>query len=407
MGPFYRCIDFYVPVWQAILDIPDITFRVTQDTNGDGIEETIYSEGFFDIRWDSGPISNVTLVAASIAKESRLCHLPPVPCGNVPDILFAGLMPLRNAGYFNDNIGYALRPNRPKPSGLPGGASSFPANTPFCGVLQLYGCADLQNAKYYRILQSIDNGANYSAITGLSWNNYLGSQPIPISADSNGWYAVDPINPVTLNPVPRASLEFANLLLDWPTPANEKNLLKIELGDNAKNQISVSAPVAIVSDNKAPDISLTNLSWKYVGESDASLRSLTGSCPMIQRGAIPRDIELVFEVFVSALHLRDASLGTSGCGDGTFAPIADPANKPVHWHQTILDNSEVLHQRYYLNAGSKPGCYSFECTANSRSINPSGADGGNLLPAPDWFYEHVYLYSHLVKAVAVVNEDLS
>jgi hypothetical protein len=407
IGPFYRCIDIYVPVWQMVTDIPDITFRVTQDTNGDGVEETIYSEGHFDVRWDAGAISNVTLVASSIAKESRLCGVPLIPCGNAPDILFAGFMPLRNLSYFNDSTGYALRPNRPKPSGLPGGVSSFPASTPFCGVLQLYGCADLQNAKYYRIQQSTDNGTSYSAITGLSWNNYLLSLPIPITADSNGWYPVEPINPVTLNPVPRASLEFPNLLLDWPTPASEKSLLKIELGDNSKNHISESTAVAIVSDNTRPNISLTNLSWKYVGEPDASLRNLTGDCPMIQRGAVPQDIEVVFEVFVSAQHLRDASLGTSGCGGGSFFGIADAANKPAHWHQTVLDNSETLHQRYRLNAASKPGCYSFECTANSRSMNPSGADGGNLLPTPDWFYDPVYLYSLLVKSVAVVNENLS
>lgn len=408
IGPFYRCVDIYVPEWQLVIDIPDITFRVTQDTNGDGIEETIYSEGYFDIRWDSGDISNVTLVASSIAKESRFCHVPPTPCQNIPDLMFAGFMPLRNAAYFNDIIGYTLRPNRPKPSGLPGGASSFPAHTPFCGALPLYGCVDVQNAKYYRIKQSVDNGATYSAITGLGWNNFVGSTPIPIVADSNGWYPVEPINPVTLSPVPRASLEFPNLIFDWPTPLNVKSLLKIELGDVAKNHISDSNPVAIVSDNTAPVITLTKWSWKFVGESDASLRSLANiNCPMIQRGIIPADIELVFEVHVSAVHLRDAGLSTSGCGDGAFFPIADASNNPVHWHETVLDNTETLYQRYQLNAVSKPGCYSFGCTATSRAMNPSGGDGGNLIPIPDWFYDPVYIYTPIVKSVAVVNEDLS
>jgi hypothetical protein len=53
-GPFRRCIDIVVPEWQVIVDVPDITFRVTQDTNGDGTEETIYAEGFFDVRWNAG-----------------------------------------------------------------------------------------------------------------------------------------------------------------------------------------------------------------------------------------------------------------------------------------------------------------------------------------------------------------
>lgn len=403
-GPFYRCIDFYTPEWQLILDVPDITFSVTQDTNGDGIEEVIYAEGFFDVRWNAGAISNVKLTASSAAKESRNCYNPDLPCGNVPDILFAGFMPLRNAAYFDDVAGYSLRPNRPIPTGLPGGVQTSPATTPFCRTLQLYGCVDLQGAKFYRIHQS--NGGTYSAITGLGWNNFTGSTPVPITADSSGWYPVEPINPVTLAPVPRASLEFPNLLLDWPTPLNEKSLLKIELGDASKNHISESNPVAIVSDNTVPDITVNNFSWKFEGESDALLRNLnSGDCPMIKRGATPRNIELVFEVFVSATHLRDASITTSGCGAGnTFSPINDGAEKPAHWHQSAADNSELLHQRYSLNSQMHPGCYTFSCTANGRSINPSGADSGNQLPA-DWFYNYVYQQSYFAKSVAVVNED--
>ena len=406
IGPFYRCVDFYVPEWQRVIEVPDITFRVTQDTNGDGVEETIYSEGYFDVRWNDTNIPDVTLVASDIAKASRVCNAPEVPCSNVPDIVLAGFMPLHNAGYFNDNTGYALRPNRPRPSGSPGGPFSFPAATPFCGVVQLYGCVAIQNAKYYRVHHSIDGGTNWSVLTGLSWNNYLGSLPVPITSDTNGWYPVDPIHPITLNPIPRSNLAFEHFLLDWPTPENETNLLRLELGDNSKNHISNSADVAIVTDNTLPNITPTMLAWKYVGEPDGALRSLIGGpCPMIQRGAIPQDIELIFRVSVSAVHLRDAGLGTSGCGGGSFIDIADPANNPAHWHMNQFDNSEVLYQRYRLSAGAKPGCYSFACTANSRAMNPSGADGGNQIP-PDWFYEPVYKYSHYTINVAVVNENL-
>ena len=406
IGPFYRCVDFYVPEWQRVIDVPDITFRVTQDTNGDGTEETIYSEGYFDVRWNSGPLPNVTLHASSIAKESRVCHVPDVPCGTVPDLLLAGFMPLRNGAYFNASTGYALRPNMPKPSGLPGGASSYPATTPFCGVLQLYGCVDIQNAKYYRVHQSIDGGTTYSAITGLAWNNFLGSLPVPITADTNGWYPVNPINPITLAPIPRTNLAFENLVLDWPTPVNETSMLKVELGDNSKNHIVDSAPVTIVTDNTSPSINTTILSWKYVGEPDAALRNLNGiECPMIQRGAVPQDIELVYQVSVSAVHLRDAKLGTSGCGGGSFVAFPDPSNNRVHWHQNALDNSEVLYQRYRLSATAKPGCYTFACIAWSRAMNPSGADGGNLLPT-DWFYNPGYIYTHRNVNVAVVNENL-
>ena len=113
IGPFYRCYDVFIPEWHFILDVPDITFRVTQDVNGDGVEENIYTEGYFDVRWDAGPLPNVKLVASSIAKESHVCGTPVVPCGNVPAILFAGLMPLTDLNFFNATTGYALRPNRP------------------------------------------------------------------------------------------------------------------------------------------------------------------------------------------------------------------------------------------------------------------------------------------------------
>src|SRR5262245_65513091 len=45
IGPFFRCVDVYLPEWSLVLDVPDITFRVTQDVNNDGTEETIYGEG--------------------------------------------------------------------------------------------------------------------------------------------------------------------------------------------------------------------------------------------------------------------------------------------------------------------------------------------------------------------------
>jgi hypothetical protein len=409
IGPFYRCYDFYLPVWQLIYDVPDITFRVTQDTNGDGIEENIYSEGFCDVRWDSGPISNVILVASSSARESRICNVPDVPCGNVPALQLAGMMPLDNPSYFNSISGDAVRPNRPKPSGHAWGASVSPAQTPFCGTLGLFGCVDVQSAKYYRIEQSTDGGATYSAITGLSWNNYVapGGTPVPIVADVNGWYLVQPLHPVTGNPIPRVSLELPTLIFVWPTPPLQKTILRIELGNNSKAHLAYSAPVAIESDNTYPTINYTKWSWKYAGEPDSALRSLLGiACPMIKRGAIPRDIEVVFEVSISANHLRDASIWTSGCGGGNFVPAPDPANNPDHWHQTIFDNSEVLYQRYSLSAGSLPGCYSFVTWAGSRSINPAGIYGENLLPSPDWYVNEIFLYVNPYIAVAVVNENL-
>jgi hypothetical protein len=400
-GPFYRCHEVIVPEWQLVRDVPDITFSVTQDINGDGNEETIYSEGYFDVRWNSGPISNITLLANSNAKENRFCNIPDLPCKDIPDLQMAGMLPLENASYFDKIDGFAVRPNRPKPTGI---LPRPPAQTPFCGTLGLFGCVDVKDAKYYRLQQST-NGINFAPITGLSWNNYiLPGTPIPIVADVNGWYPVQPINPLTLSAVPRTSLYMPFLILDWPTPNLQKTILRIELGNNSKVHLAYSNKVAIQSDNNAPSIVFTKLSWKST-KPGSTFQSLLGiQCPMIKRGATPEDIEVVFEIHVSAPHLRNAFIGTSGCGDGIFMPISDPLNNYTHWHQNVLDNNVTLYQRYFLRKESSPGCYSFNAFAASRTMNPSGADGGNLLPA-DWFYDPVYKYYNPSISVAIVNED--
>ncbi len=314
-------------------------------------------------------------------------------------------MPLTDVNYFQN--GYALRPNRPVPTGIPNDPHSYPAQTPFCYDFPLNGCVDVQNAKYYRIKNSF-NGGTSSAITGVSWHNFLaaGGLPIPIVADVNGWYPVEPINPVTLAPVPRTLLEFPNLLLPFggSTGVND---LTIEIGDNSKTVIATSAAVRIVIDNERPNFLFKQMSWKYDGESDASLRILDlTNCPMIQRGAVARKIEVVFEVTVAASHLRDAALGTSGCGGGAFSEVGSTSNNK-HWHQTIFDNSVTLSQRYSLDAGSHAGCYNFECGANSRSINPSGIHNEYEIPNPDWFVDESFIYNQYNVSVAVVDEDES
>ena len=114
-------------------------------------------------------------MASSLAKESHFCDTPDVPCGNVPAILFAGLMPLNDPNYFDAGAGYALRPNRPIPPSGP----RQPAKTPFLQTLQLYGCVNVANAKFYRVLLSNNNGGSFSAITAsysswlVRWSNGL------------------------------------------------------------------------------------------------------------------------------------------------------------------------------------------------------------------------------------------
>jgi hypothetical protein len=421
IGPFHRCFEIKLPVWQPIIDVPDITFHVTQDINADGIEETIYSEGFFETRWNSGQIPDVTLVASSLAKESQICNVPVIPCGNKPALIMAGMMPLDNPlhpsipggkAYFNSDTGYALRPNQPNLTGqipvINGLDRGNIAETPFYGTIGFFGCVDLNNAKYYRIMQIMEGGALHP-VTSLSWNNYtlIGGTAIPIVADINGWYPVEPIHPVTLNPIPRNSLALPTLILVWPTPYLQKTSLLIELGDSSKISIGYSETVNIQSDNTVPTLTYTKWSWKFASESDSKLRDLHGmTCPMIKRGASPKDIEVVFEVSISANHLLMAKIYTSGCGDGNnFTPETDPANNPAHWHANVNDNSVILYQRYSLKAGNLPGCYSFITLACSRSITPAAVHGENLIPVPDWYSDDYDIYTNPYLAVAVVNDN--
>jgi hypothetical protein len=393
-GPFRRCRDIFVPEWHVIVDTPDISFRVTQDTNGDGVEETIYAEGYFDVRWNAGHIRDVTLVASSAARESRLCDTPVVPCKDVPELLFAGLMPLTNPAYFDASAtqGYALRPNRPLPPG-PRPA----AKTPFLGTLQLYGCVNVPKAAFYRVLASTGGGA-FAAITGLSWNIY----PVPFGAphlvapDASGWY------PVLANP---GSFHPANLVLEWPTPTLGQYKLKIELADAAKASLGLfSNVVPIQVDNTVPNVLFNRLAWRFAGEPDSAFdlpdRNLLVPCPTIRRGAPALTIEIQFDVAVSAHHLRDAALGTHGCGGGSsFTLISAPA-ATAHWHQTVLDNAVLLSGRYQLLNTALEGAYGFNCQANSRAMNPAGSDNGHLL---DWLYDPVYRYARPEVEVAIVN----
>jgi hypothetical protein len=404
IGPFFRCFDVWLPEWSLILDVPDITFRVTQDVNNDGTEETIYGEGFFDVRWNAGPIPNTTLYAWSNALVSHSCDTPDVPCGNQPAILYAGLMPLTNPPsptdpYHDAAAGYARRPNRPHPSGNLVEMLPKPlAFTPFSRTLQLYGCVELRGAAFYRIQYSVDNGATFQPFVGLTWPLNRPSPPWQIwpASDGAGWY---PVIPAADNWNP------PNLLLEWSTSATGKHILRLELGDAVKNVIATAPDVAIQIDNTAPTVVFDQLSWKFASEPDSAFslpgRSLLGICPTIRRGSTPADVEVLMKVSVSALHLRHATIGASGCGGAAPVLAADPGNHTQHWHTGPLDNSEQFYGRYAISASTSPeGAYTFGCYAASRAFNPAGHDGGHLA---DWNYDPIQIYTNPAIAVAVVN----
>lgn len=133
-GPFLRCREIVVPQWSSVLDVPDISFEVTQDVNGDGQPEVIYGDGLFEVRWDANNIADVVLHADAIAVTSASCDIPEVDTSGEVAILFASNYPLQVAGnpsdYHDGVSGYAKLPNRPDADGIPGGTRS---GTRSCG----------------------------------------------------------------------------------------------------------------------------------------------------------------------------------------------------------------------------------------------------------------------------------
>ncbi|MFO0875116.1 MAG: hypothetical protein U0575_14245 [Phycisphaerales bacterium] len=408
IGPFRRCVTILVPEWMLVVDVPDITFRVTQDVNGDGTEETIYNEGYFDVRWNAGSIPDVKLQASPIAVSGKICDGPIVRCGNAPEIQFAGLMPLSNlpapaAPYFDALAGYAKRPNRPRPSGNPADPAGDPlqTETPFTRTLQLYGCVEIPGAQFYRLLYRF-NGGSQVPFLGLSWPLYrmVGGmlQVLNVTPDANGWYQI----------VPAADNWHPHqMLLEWPTGAQGRYEVTLQVGNAAKSPLPTTHTVNFQVDNSAPNVLYQTLKWKFASEADAAFelagRNLLGTCPTIRRGASPADVDVLMEVQVSASHLRDASIGASGCSLATlpFVPGSPaPPHHTAHWHTDALDNSELLFARYRIPAAALEGVYSFGATANSRAFNPAGSDGGHLA---DWNYDVVYNYTPTAVHVAVIN----
>lgn len=58
-GPVLRCQTVLLPQWCTVLDIPDLSFEVTLDVDGE--PRPIYGDGLFDVRWDAGGIGEIVL----------------------------------------------------------------------------------------------------------------------------------------------------------------------------------------------------------------------------------------------------------------------------------------------------------------------------------------------------------
>jgi hypothetical protein len=406
IGPFKRCIDVWVAEWTPIVDVPDITFKVTQDTDGDGDEETIYSEGYFQVRWNAGPIGPLTIYANPNARAGLDCDGDTVPCGNTPAIVLAGRMPVVNVPTIYDPVnGYALRPNRPHPSGLFADPLPNPdAAAPFLGAVSLFGCNKTEpGATHYRLVfkYSADGGAtftSYSPFVGLTWplfrldgvGNPEWHYPTP---DADGWY------PIALPAGPNPFLP-QDLLLDWPTYAfaNGRYVVKLEVGTGGVASDS-SSEVAFNVDNSLPLGPLT-IEWRKVG--GGAFVPLVPPCPLVKRGVVPVDLEFRVTLNASADHLRSAQIFAGGCGGGNFVFVGGTTE---HWHVSTADNAEVLQAIFRLPAAVLEGTYSFSAHVAGRGFNPNGGDGGHLILPDPWEYnpEPSHIDPHF--AFSVINAN--
>jgi hypothetical protein len=402
IGPFRRCYDYIVAEWTPLLDVPDITFRVTQDVDSDGDQEVIYSEGYFDVRWNSGPIPALTLEVSPIAVAGVVCDNPEVPCVDTPAIDFAGLMPVVNppgpADPYHDVVsGYAQRVNRPHPSGnLVDPLPNPLAEAPYTGTLQLYGCNHGAGASFYRLRYRFNGGAPVP-FTGLTWplHRVVGGnlQTLWPVSDANGWYPI----------LPDADGWFPNhLLLNWPTNSFTDGLYAVELqlGNVAKAVINSSAIVNFRTDNTTPATQFLELRWRVAGGAWSGPLSLI--CPVVTRpvvGGAPVNIEFQVRYQVSAAHLRSISLSGGGCGGGN-PTLASALSTAQHWHTNAADNTVINTAVFALPGGFDQGAYSFNLFAAGRAFNPAGGDGGF---GADWNYDPVYRYAVPSLPVAVVN----
>jgi hypothetical protein len=355
------------------------------------------------VRWNSGPIPDVTLEASPSAIASLSCDTPDVLCEDTAAITFAGLMPLVNPPapadpYHDAGTGYARRPNRPHPSGNLADPPPNPlAQSPYSGTLQLYGCHHIDGAAFYRLRYTFNGGA-VAPFVGLSWpvHRLVGGvlNTIWTSADSQGWY---PILPESENWFPE------HLLLNWPTTgfANGTYTVDLQLGDAGKSVIDTSASVAFRIDNASPFGQFTELRWRVVGGAWSAPLNLV--CPTIIRPVTPtgdpQDIEFMVSYQASAQHLRSVVVSAGGCGGGT-PTLVSPLPTAQRWHTNPADNAVANTATFALSGSSPQGAYSFNMFAVSRAFNPAGGDGGF---EADWNYDPTRIWIHRLLPVAVVN----
>ena len=364
---------------------PDLTFEALQDIDGDGQQEVIYRENLFDVRWDSN-ITDVKLYANASAITSPSCNLPDTgPCGD-PALLFAGNYPLHvpstTSDYHDGASGYAKLPNRPDADGVPGGARTAPAFTPFLGSFYLMGCAESTKATHYRIHHEVSGTVGFLNGSFGPLLKVVGGvlQQLIVNPVNGHWYPI----------VPRADgWTPAGILAPVGVSGTAKHSFRLELGKQTGAAInpvanSLTNPVAIFIDTSAPVFTNLSLSWRQPDTSLDWAPLDPFNCAVMVRQN-PGRVQIRVGFSVTANHLRHFSASAGGCGpvaapvlitDGRDGLPATTADSAAHWHIDANDNSATRTLYYELIPGAPAGCYSFAVLATSRAFDPNAAVTG-------------------------------
>jgi hypothetical protein len=411
-GPFLRCREIIVPQWSPVLDVPDISFEVTQDVNGDGQQEVIYSEGLFEVRWDANAIADVVLRADSMAVTSTSCDVPDVNTGGDVAILFASNYPLQVgniASDYHDGVsGYAKLPNRPDADGVPGGTRTEPSVAPFVGSFYLMGNAERPGATHYRVHHQVDGGAA-SYLNGAfgPLMKLVGTtlQQLVVTPVDGQWYPIVPRSagwtPVgILAPVSEGGDHLHSFHLEFGVAAPGGAITPVAN--------SATPGVNLQIDGTGPTVEFQAFQWRHPEVSLAWQTLATGDCAVVAREA-NRRVQFRLALRVSADHLRNFAVGASGCGpaggptlitDGRDGLPVAAADAAAHWYRDANDNAHSRELFFELPAGAPAGCYNFSVFAATRAFAPTavviGAD-----PTVAWRIDSSPVYTQPVLAVAV------
>lgn len=400
LGPFLRCHDVFLPEWQTIIDVPDITFRVTQDVDGDGVEETIYSEGFFDVRWDAGEIPPVTLFASPLALATPICGGPSEAreCEDKPELYVVDPMPLTST-FHNSTTGYAQRVNRPRDTA--GHSVDPPAGTgrtPYARRLSLLACHRLPGAKYQRVMfESGEVGP--TPLWVEPWSVAATPKPglpappplVQFHQGADGWV------PIFFPDEEPYGLATPDCVLQWSTPPRGTYVLYVECADAERNRIGQpSDKVAFTVDNETCQLSFGGVEWSESG----AWNGLPEACAVIRRkpGAT---VQLRVSWSATSDHFRNAALSLYGC-DRSIAPSSGVASA---WYTDVFQTSGSGTAVFEIPGTFPDGAYRLELVGWTRAYHPEVDEG--TVAGIDFAYDQSRIGSWRVLPIAIVNADAS